>query len=178
MILSLLITLTLIYSTYSLLCLELNYRIASRMNIAIVRLPIDPLNTLWQIFEPLVWRLLNLLPVNWNTNSLTRAFALYSRRGWSFGDNADSHLHYGNAWAIVTPQNIWVQVADPRAINSIFKRRTDFLRPSEFYSEPSPSEDPLFQSFLRSTAHAYQRQAGWTGHAIGKSSQPRLTKAL
>lgn len=124
-------TLLVLYVTWSLVCLERNYRLASRMgvDITIIRLPIDPLNLLWQIFEPVVFSFLDLIPMSLGT------FAVYSRRGWHFKDKADSHLRYGPLFAIVTPRNVWLQVADPAAVTEIFKRRTDFLRPSEFYSK-------------------------------------------
>ena len=43
MILTFLTTLVLLYTAYSLACMELNYHLASQMDIPIVRLPIDPL---------------------------------------------------------------------------------------------------------------------------------------
>ncbi|KAK5045471.1 hypothetical protein LTR84_009335 [Exophiala bonariae] len=98
------------------------------MGIPLVRLPIDPLNILWSVFENPTWRLLDLFPVNWGS------FALYSRRGWNFKDKSASHVRYGPIWAIVTPRNIWISIADPDAISEIYKRRTDFIRPSELYT--------------------------------------------
>ncbi|KAJ5732313.1 cytochrome P450 [Penicillium malachiteum] len=71
--------------------------------------------------------LLDQLPVNWG------AFGIYSRRGWLFKDNGDSHRLYGPIWVLVTPVGIYVQVADPDAISEIFQRRTDFIRPIEMY---------------------------------------------
>lgn len=108
--------------------MEINYRRASTMGIPLVRLPVDPLNIAWQILESPLWRLLDCLPVNWG------AFGRYSRRGWHFHDKAASHLHYGPAWALVTPRDIHVYVSDPDAIHDIFVRRGDFLRPSKMYS--------------------------------------------
>lgn len=127
--LQVLITIFVGYLSWSLIAMELNYRRAKLMGIPLVRIPIDPLNILWSILENPTWRLLNLLPVDWGT------FALYSRRGWNFKDKSASHIRYGPIWAVVTPRNIWVSIADPDAINDIYKRRTDFLRPNELYSK-------------------------------------------
>lgn len=128
--LQLVITVLVGYLSWSLLAMELNYRRAKSMGIPLVRLPVDPLNIFWSVLENPTWQFLDLIPVNWGS------FALYSRRGWNFKDKSASHIRYGPVWAIVTPRNIWVSIADPDAINDIYKRRTDFLRPSELYSKP------------------------------------------
>ncbi|RAH86030.1 cytochrome P450 monooxygenase [Aspergillus japonicus CBS 114.51] len=60
-------------------------------------------------------------------------FGRYSRRGWYFADRWESHRRYGPIWAIVTPRDVYVNVADPEAIHDIFQRRTDFIRPSHLY---------------------------------------------
>jgi cytochrome P450 len=121
--------LTLSYFVWSIICLEINYRRASSMGIPLVRLPIDPINTLWIIFQKSIWMLLDLLSINWGT------FGFYSRRGWQFIDKADSHLRYGPIWALVTPADIHVSVADPGAIHDVLTRRSDFVRPSKLYSK-------------------------------------------
>jgi len=128
-ILPMLFTVLVGYLTWSLVAMELNYRRAKSMGIPLVRLPIDPLNVLWAVLETPTWRVLDLLPFDWGT------FTLYSRRGWNFKDKSASHMRFGPIWALVTPRSIWVSVADPDAINDIYKRRTDFLRPNEFYSK-------------------------------------------
>ena len=129
MILQLLLGLGVAYLTWSLVAMEINYRRASSMGIPLVRMPVDPLNTAWAILEPPLWRLLDRLPFDWGT------FGRYSRRGWYFYDKAESHLRYGPAWALVTPCDIFIQIADPDAIHDIFTRRQDFLRPSKMYSK-------------------------------------------
>lgn len=108
--------------------MEINYRRASSMGIPLLRLPVDPLNLIWLILEPPLWRLLDHLPFSWGS------FGHYSRRGWQFHDKAESHLQYGPIWAVVTPCDIYVYVADPDAIRDIFHRRGDFLRPTKMYS--------------------------------------------
>ncbi|PYI05538.1 cytochrome P450 [Aspergillus sclerotiicarbonarius CBS 121057] len=129
MILELLGLLALSYLGWSMVTMEINYRRASTMGIPLVRLYIDPQNPLWMIFDPIVWPWLDRLPINWRKYS----FGRYSRRGWYFADRGESHRRYGPIWAIVTPRDIWLNVADPEAIHDIFQRRTDFIRPSEMY---------------------------------------------
>ncbi|KAL8783454.1 MAG: hypothetical protein Q9195_009383 [Heterodermia aff. obscurata] len=99
------------------------------MKIPLVRLPIDPLNIFWIILEPSIWRVLDRLPLDWGT------FGRFSRRGWQFEAKADAHLLYGPIWALVTPCDIYVNVADPDAIGDIFDRRADFLRPTAPFNE-------------------------------------------
>lgn len=121
-----------LYMGYSLVCLELNYRRALSMGIPLVRLPIDPLNVPFQVIEPHLFKLLDLLPPN-----ALPVFVRYMRRGWFFPDKADSYLRYGPIFAFVTPRGIHIQVCDSEAIHDIFTRRLDFVRPSENYSKPS-----------------------------------------
>ncbi|KAF2790090.1 cytochrome P450 [Melanomma pulvis-pyrius CBS 109.77] len=118
------------YATWSLVCLEVNYRRASKMGIPLVRLPIDPLNILFQVLEPHIWRVLDALPLKLPLPTSSR----YGRRGWFFGDKAQSHLRYGPIWALVTPRDIHVQVCDSEANHEIFARRHDFVRPSKMYT--------------------------------------------
>jgi hypothetical protein len=118
------------YVGYSFICLEHNYRRASAMGIPLVRLPVDPLNIPFQVLEPHLFKILDLLPSNVLPN-----FVPYLRRGWFFFDKADSHLRYGPIFALITPRGIHVQVCDSEAIHDIFSRRLDFVRPSENYSE-------------------------------------------
>ncbi len=131
MIVELLLGLSVGYLTWSLVAMEINYRRASSMGIPLVRLPVDPLNIPWMTLEPFLWSLLDRLPLDWGT------FGRYTRRGWFFREKADSHLRYGPAWALVTPSNVYVQIADPDAIHEIFTRREDFLRPTKMYSKLS-----------------------------------------
>jgi hypothetical protein len=129
MIVQLLVCLALAYLTWSLAAMEVNYQRASSMGIPLVRLPVDPINIPWILLEPTLWRLLDYLPIDWGT------FGWYSRRGWHFKDKAKSHLKYGPAWALVSPRDIYVYVADPDAIHDIFMRKGDFQRPSKMYSK-------------------------------------------
>lgn len=109
--------------------MEINHRRASKMEIPLIRLPVDPLNIIWLILEPYLWRLLDQLPLNFGS------FSHYSRRGWYFHDKASSHLKYGPIFALVTPCDIYVHIADHDAIHEVLTRRGDFLRPSKMYSK-------------------------------------------
>jgi hypothetical protein len=129
MIVTLLIGCSFAYLAWSMIDLVRNGRRASSMGIPTIWLPVDGSNTIWIILEPMVWKILDLLPVNWG------ALKYYSRRGWYFGDKATAHLRYGPIWAIVTPRDVYVHVADPGAINDIFNRRKDFIRPPKMYSK-------------------------------------------
>lgn len=129
MIAELVLELGVAYLIWSLIAMEINYRRALSMGIPLVRVPVDPLNIPWLLLEPKLWRFLDRLPIAWGT------FGRYSRRGWHFHDKAESHLHYGPIWALVTPRDIYVYVADPEAIPDIFTRRANFLRPSKMYSK-------------------------------------------
>lgn len=155
--------------------MEINYQRASSMGIPLVRLPVDPMNIVWLILEPYLWRLLNRFPFDWGT------FGHYSRRGWHFKDKATSHLKYGPIWALVTPCDIYVYVAEPEAIHDIFVRRGDFLRPSKMYSKfkgsPRSEIDLIWtQNCLRFMDRVFLQQVGRTGHAIGRYLQRPLMK--
>ncbi|OGM41086.1 cytochrome P450 [Aspergillus bombycis] len=121
-------TLAVAYVAWSLVAMEINYRRACVMGIPLVRLCIDPQNLLWVLIEPHLWPWLDRLPIHWGD------FGRYSRRGWYFADRGESHRRYGPIWALVTPKEIYINVADSEAIHDIFQRRTDFIRPVEQYA--------------------------------------------
>jgi hypothetical protein len=85
----------------------------------------------FQVLESHVWAILDHFPLidrlpQWTT---------YARRGWFVYDKAQTALQLGKVWAIVSPGGIYVQLADPVAINYVLSRRMDFPRPVEPYSE-------------------------------------------
>ncbi|KAF2656622.1 cytochrome P450 [Lophiostoma macrostomum CBS 122681] len=57
----------------------------------------------------------------------------YGSRDWHLREKAQAHIKYGDTWALVTPGQIWLNVANPEAIVDIFQRRTQFTRPVELY---------------------------------------------
>jgi hypothetical protein len=102
------------------------------MGIPLIRLPVDPLNVPFQVLEPHMFRLLDALPIQ------LPEYLYCLRRGWYFKDKADMHLKYGPIWALVTPRDIHVHLADSEAINQVYSRRGDFLRPRKMYGESRP----------------------------------------
>ncbi|KAH7408317.1 cytochrome P450 [Phaeosphaeria sp. MPI-PUGE-AT-0046c] len=119
-----------LYITWSLVCLEINYQRAVSMGIPLVRLPIDPLNIFFQVFESHAWKVIDQLPVA----SLLPTWTHYARRGWYFKDKATSHIRYGPIWALVTPRDIHILICEPQAVHEVFARRNDFIRPIKMYS--------------------------------------------
>jgi hypothetical protein len=131
MIVEVLVGAVISYTVWSIVTLQINYRRASSMGVPLIRLPVDSLNIPFTILEPHLFRLLDFLPFQ------LPSFLYYLRRGWHFGDKADTHLKHGPIWAHVTPRDIHLHVSDSEAIHSIFSRRGDFIRPSKMYSELS-----------------------------------------
>jgi hypothetical protein len=127
----LLASVALCYLAWSFFTLQMNYRRASTMGIPLIRLPVDPLNVLFQVFESYLFRLLDVLPIR------LPEFLYCLRRGWYFKDKADMHLKYGPVWALVTPRDIHIHIADSEAIHQVFSRRGDFIRPRKMYSKSS-----------------------------------------
>jgi uncharacterized membrane protein len=77
MIVAVIVGSVLFYLAWSFVALEINYRRAASMKIPLVRLPIDPLNILFQVFESHVWKIIDRLPVS----SLLPTWTRYARRG-------------------------------------------------------------------------------------------------
>lgn len=116
---------------YSGLALINNVRRARSMNVPLVVVPISPMNILWIVFEPLVFKFLDSLRFQFGS------FSRYGRRGWHFHDKAATHVEMGDAWALVTPRETFLHICNPEAINEIFARRQDFIRPAQLYRESS-----------------------------------------
>ena len=112
---------------YSGLALINNVRRARSMKVPLVVVPISPMNILWIVIEPLFFKVLDSLPFKFGN------FSRYGRRGWHFHDKAASHVELGDAWALVTPRETFLNICDPEAINEIFARRQDFIRPTQLY---------------------------------------------
>ena len=140
MILMLLIGLAFCWIGYSAITLASNVRRARTMGVPLIVVPVSPVNVLWMLVEPLVFRILDSLPFRF------KSFDRYGRRGWHFIDKSASHIEYGNAWALVTPCEIFLSICDPNAINEIFARRPDFERPVQLYRELSSTK--IFDSCL------------------------------
>ncbi|KAI1775345.1 putative cytochrome P450 [Hypoxylon cercidicola] len=117
-----------VYTAWSIACLEANVRKARCLNVPVVRLPIDSNNVFWIILQPHVWRVLDWLPFAWSSYP---RFVRFSRRGWYFAERATAHEQLGPAWALVSPVAINLHFADPDTIGDIVTRRGDFQRPTK-----------------------------------------------
>lgn len=131
MIPQLLLGLALVWLFYSSISLARNFRRAQAMGVPLIAVPVSPMNVLWIVIEPLVFRILDSLPFS------VGSFGHYGRRGWHFHDKAASHVKLGDAFALVTPRETFLHICDPDAINDIFARRLDFVRPVQLYSKLS-----------------------------------------
>jgi hypothetical protein len=116
---------------YSMIALRTNLRRAQAMSVPLIVVPVSPMNVFWIVIEPMVFRILDSLPFRFGT------FSRYGRRGWHFHDKAASHVELGDAFALVTPRETFLHICDPDAINEIFSRRQDFVRPVQLYSKLS-----------------------------------------
>ncbi|KAL1852810.1 hypothetical protein Daus18300_012054 [Diaporthe australafricana] len=130
MILQLIVGSALAYFGWSIISLERNVRKARSLNVPIVRLPIDPVNFLWVFLQGHVWNVLDRLPVAWSSWPDSIRF---SYRGWQFREKSSPAVRFGPIWALVTPVTFYLQFTDPDAINELFSRRSDFIRPVKNY---------------------------------------------
>ncbi|KAK8093364.1 hypothetical protein PG997_000049, partial [Apiospora hydei] len=103
-----------------------NVRKARSLGVPVLRLPIDVNNVFWTLLQPHIWKVLDSLPIRW---SAYPHVVRYLRRGWYMHAKAEAHELLGPAWALVTPMQINIHVADPDAIQDMFSRRGDFQRP-------------------------------------------------
>lgn len=114
--------------------MEKNVRKARTMQVPVVRLPVDVTNVLWLTIQPLLFALLDRLPVDWFSYP---DFVRLSRRDWQFREKARLAHQLGPVWALVTPVTIYLQITDPEAIHQIFDEPYTFVRPVKEYSEPN-----------------------------------------
>ncbi|KAF2235509.1 cytochrome P450 [Viridothelium virens] len=126
MLLVLVLGISVFWAGWTGVCLASNYAQAQKLGFPIVVLPISTMNILWIIVQPAVIALIERLH---GTSHFTR----FGGRDWHFREKARHHLEFGDAWLLVTPGQVWFQVADPDAIIDIFQRRTHFTRPIELY---------------------------------------------
>ncbi|KAI5920166.1 cytochrome P450 [Camillea tinctor] len=101
-----------------------NYAAARTIGVPIRVIPFSPFNPLWSLVDRKVAFLLRRLPY-FRESSLAR----YSWRGWDIEDRWQSHYEMGDVYVLVTPQYNMLQINDPEATTSLFKRAADFPRP-------------------------------------------------
>ncbi|KAI1748747.1 putative cytochrome P450 [Xylaria castorea] len=116
----------LVYTGWGLVCLEVNVRKARALGVPVVRTPFDVNGYLWMVAQPLVWKLLAFIPVPWSSYP---DFVRFSHRNWAYLENSSPTTRFGPAWALVSPGGVHLHLADPTAIEDIFSRRREFVRP-------------------------------------------------
>lgn len=119
-----LFSLILVYFSYSIFCLSLNYRIASKIGVPLVIIPVSPENPFWMLFGN---KIASLIQSIFGESHFTR-FAI---RGWVYYDKSRVALELGGCFAFVTPDKIWFYVCDREVLNDVVQRRNDFPRPLE-----------------------------------------------
>ena len=83
-----LLSLGIAWVAYTFLTLAVNVHRARAMKVPLIVVPVSPMNTLWIVVEPLVFRILDRLPFRLGS------FGRYGRRGWHFHNKAASHVRY------------------------------------------------------------------------------------
>lgn len=115
---------SLAYLLYSLFCLALNHRTASRIGVPLVIIPISPENPLWMLFGN---KITSLIQSIFGESHFTR-FAI---RGWIYYDKNRAALEFGGCFAFVTPDKIWFYVCDREVLSDVVQRSREFPRPLE-----------------------------------------------
>lgn len=114
---------------YSFTTLAINRKRASQMNLRVVMSPVDNINTLWIATQKFLIPLIKHLPFDLGS------FLRYNHRGWQYKDQFHMHEDFGDAWVHTTPVQNQLYIANAEAVQDIFLRRRDFLKPTYFYSE-------------------------------------------
>ncbi|KJZ77353.1 hypothetical protein HIM_03077 [Hirsutella minnesotensis 3608] len=130
MVLSLLLPLGLAFVVWTLVRLETNVRKARALKVPVVRIPFSEDSYIWVIFQPLLWAVLDCVPIQWSTYP---DFVRFSHRNWHFLEKSRPTSRFGPVWALVSPAGISLHVSDPDAIEDIFSRWRDFVRPVQKY---------------------------------------------
>lgn len=129
--------------------LELNMRKARALDMHLIKIPFDVNNYIWVTSQPLLWGLLSRLPIKWESYP---DFVRFSHRNWHFLEKSRPAARFGSIWATVSPSGIHLYVADADAIENIFSRWNDFVRPVEMYSECKNSYCPTQDQNILSIA--------------------------
>jgi len=113
--------------------LERNVKLAKTAEIPVVRVQVDAMNLLWHLFEPYFCLVFDLFHIGQGD------FKRYARWGWFWREKEISHLQRGSVWALCSPVNVFINVADPMACREIFRRNRDFVRPNHLYGKTDPN---------------------------------------
>lgn len=133
-IVSILFSSILTYLAWTLIRLESNVHRARALDVPIVRIPFGVNSYTWVILQPFVWNLLNFLPV---PLSSYLDCVRYSHRTCHFLENSRPTATLRPVWALVSPEEMSLHIADPDMIGEIFARWRDFVRPVQKYRKPS-----------------------------------------
>lgn len=135
MIFSLILGMALIYIGWTLRCLEANVRKARALGVPVVRTPFDVNGHLWVVVQPLVWKFLACIPIPWNSYP---DIVRFSHRNWNFLEKSRPAARFGPVWALVSPGGVHLYFADAVAVQDIFSRWREFVRPVHKYGEYLP----------------------------------------
>lgn len=112
----------LVWLCFTAYCLFRNHQRALELNVPIVYALISSYNPIWIVFQTAFPFIFNIIPFN------AIPFLRYSRLGWEFHDRSKTFERLGDAWVLVTPDKIWLYVAQADAAYEIFSRGRDFGR--------------------------------------------------
>lgn len=70
-------------------------------------------------------------------------FTRYCRWGFEFPDKAKTYQELGGAWIMCTPKKNWVYLCDADAVDDVFTRRNDFIRPLHVYGRFLPIDEGI-----------------------------------
>ncbi|KAF2730925.1 putative cytochrome P450 [Polyplosphaeria fusca] len=143
MIFSLVTGLLTIYGCWTWLCLEFNVRRARALGLPVVRTPFDVNGHLWVVVQPFVWKLFAVVPIPW---SAYPDIVRFSHRNWNYLEKSNPIQRFGPVWALACPGGVHIYVADPDAIEDIFSRWKDFVRPVHKYEVLSIYGPSLFNA--------------------------------
>ena len=110
---------------YALNKLLINYNAARSTGLPVIVLPFDCGNPLWLIIDRKIVQLVQCIPFCSGT------FTRFNWRGWEILDRFRAHQQLGDAIFFVTPGKNYLQICDADAVQEIFQRRADFVRPPE-----------------------------------------------
>jgi hypothetical protein len=117
------------YWVWTLYALEQNVKKAKAIGVPFVRVQVYAMNVFWLVFEPYFCSILDFVGIGQGD------FKRYAKRGWFWREKDQSHLQHGKVWSLCSPEDVLVNVADLKAIQEIFARRHDFIRPNHLYGQ-------------------------------------------
>ena len=128
-LLTILATLILASSLWTLFFVTSNYNIARRIGLPVIISPVSALNPIWLLTYRTFPAVLSLRHLPFGLGRWARCTAM----GWTFQDKHALHDERGPVFTIVTPGVNEVTVADPQATHYILSRRKEFIKPAVMY---------------------------------------------